>query len=79
MTASCMELVYPFHNMRCNKRHDHLEMMGQSKHLKHAETWTWTEANLILEGIKMLLKTIRTGKTSERMFPVIEALIPRVR
>ena len=57
----------------------HLEMMGQSKHLKHAKTWTWTEANLILEGIKMLLKTIRTGKTSERMYPVIQALLPKAR
>ena len=27
----------------------------------------------------MLLKTIRAGKTSERMFPVIKALIPRTR
>ena len=53
--------------------------MGQSKHLKSAETWTWTEANLILEGIKMLLKTNRTGRTSERIYPVIKALIPRVR
>ena len=79
MTASCVELVYPFHKLRCNRRHTHLEMMGQSRHLKSAETWTWTEANLILEGIKMLLKTNRTGRTSERIYPVIKALIPRVR
>ena len=79
MTASCAELVYPFQNLRCNRRHKHLDMMGQSNHLKSAETWTWPEANLILEGIKMLLKTSRTGRTSERIYPVIKALIPRVR
>ena len=45
-------------------------MKGNSKHLKQAEVWTWDEASRVFEGIKLLLKAIRTGRTAERLYSV---------
>ena len=63
MTASSPELVFAFHNLRCNGRHRRVVMMGHSEHLKQAETWTWTEANMILEGIKAILRAMGIGES----------------
>lgn len=62
------ELALPFYDLRCYHRHEHLSMMGQSKHLKRAEVWTWDEASRVFQGIKLLLKSLRTGRTSYNVF-----------
>ena len=65
------ELSMPFENLRCNNRHSHLNIIGNSRHLKQAEVWTWDEASRVFEGIKLLLKAIRSGRTTEKVFSVL--------
>ena len=62
------ELALPFRDLRCSQRHKHLTMKGQSKEFKRAEIWTWDEASRVFQGIKLLLKAMRTGHTSYNVF-----------
>ena len=68
MTASCLELVWPFRNCRCNGRHTHAKMDGNGHQLSRSQVWAWNEAGKVVKGIELLLEAENGSLYASRSF-----------